>query len=73
MKDELHSHLDGEMPIEPLSEANQDEAEAWKNLLSAFRTEFPTAPAPPWLETREMAEIEALPEPSFIKRLGNWL
>ncbi len=73
MKDELHSHLDGEVSVEPLDEGTRDEAEAWEKLLDAFRTELPVSPPPPWLETRVMAEIEALPEPGALKRLSGWL
>jgi hypothetical protein len=73
MKDDIHAHLDGESPAQALNEASLDEAEAWEKLLGAFRTEFPPSPPPPWLETRVMAEIEALPEPGLFRRLGGWL
>jgi len=73
MKDDLHLHLDGEMPIDRLEETSQEEAEAWERLLGAYRTELPPHAPPPWLETRVMAEIEALPEPGLGRRLGRWL
>jgi hypothetical protein len=73
MKDDLHSHLDGEMSLEALDEASRHEADAWGKLLDAFRTELPASPPPPWLETRVMAEIDALPEPGLLRRLGGWL
>ena len=73
MKDDLHRHLDGEMPVDRLEESSRAEAEAWARLLGAFRAEAPPHHAPPWLETRVMAEIEGLPEPGLARRLGRWL
>lgn len=73
MIDDLNRHLDGEIPLEGLEERDQREAEAWERLLSAFRSEASGSGAPPWLETRVMAEIEALPEPGLLKRMGSWL
>lgn len=81
MKDELHRHLDGDpsrealengMPDSPAGGVVEDE-EAWGRLLEAFRVEMSPAPPPPWLETRVMAEIEALPEAGVLTRLGRWL
>lgn len=73
MIDDLNRHLDGEIPLEGLEERDQREAEAWERLLSAFRSEASGSGAPPWLETRVMAEIEALPETGVLKRMGSWL
>jgi len=73
MKDDLHLHLDGEMPIDRLEEDSREEAEAWERLLGSFRAEMPPHPPLPWLETRVMAEIEALPDPGLVRRLGRWL
>ena len=73
MKDDLHLHLDGELSIDRLDEDSKKEAEAWERLLQAFRSEMPTQAPPPWLETRVMAEIEALPEPGPWRRVLRWL
>ncbi len=73
MKDELHRQLDGEGPDDSPDSGTRAEADAWRRLLEAFRAEMPPTPAPPWLETRVMAEIEALPEPGWLPRLGRWL
>jgi hypothetical protein len=73
MNDDLHRHLDGDLPMSGLGEETRGEAEAWERLLDAFRVETPLAQAPPWLETRVMAEIEALPEPGVLGRWVSWL
>ncbi len=73
MKDELHRLLDGEAPAAGLSDEARREAESWDRLLAAFRVEAPPASAPPWLESRIMAEIESLPEPGLPGRIRNWL
>jgi hypothetical protein len=73
MKEELHRHLDGELPLEGLREDDRGEAESWERLLRAFRRDMPGTAAPPWLETRVMAEIEALPEAGPFKRALSWL
>lgn len=53
--------------------SDEKELEAWDKLLDAFRAEFPSTPPPPWLESRIMAEIDALPEPGWLRRLMIWL
>jgi len=73
MIEDLHRHLDGELPLEGLGEETRREAGAWERLLGAFRVETPRSAAPPWLETRIMAEIEALPEPGVLGRIASWL
>ena len=73
MNDELHRHLDGDLPLGGLGEEVRGEAEAWERLLDAFRVEAPVVRAPPWLESRVMAEIEALPEPGILRRISAWL
>jgi hypothetical protein len=42
-------------------------------MIAAFRTAAPSGTAPPWLEQRVMAEIEALPERSPWQRTLGWL
>jgi len=73
MKDQLHSRLDGENPGDEFNEDFRMEEEAWGRLLESFRTELPASDPPPWLETRVMAEIEALPEPGVLRRTLSWL
>ena len=73
MSDDLNRHLDGELPLEGLTDEARRQAQAWERLLGAFRAESPPGSAPPWLETRIMAEIEALPEPGLLKRGLDWL
>lgn len=73
MNDDIHRHLDGELPLEDLEEGARGEAESWERLLDAFRVDAPGAVAPPWLESRVMAEIEALPEPGRLRRVIRWI
>lgn len=72
MNDDLHRHLDGELPLEGLGEDARHEAEAWESLLKTFRTDTSAIDAMPWLETRVMAEIEALPVPGAFQRVVAW-
>ncbi len=73
MKDELHRHLDGEIPLDQLSPKAREGAEAWERLLDPFRIESAPKSVPPWLETRVMAEIEALPARTGWRRLADWM
>jgi len=73
MKDDLQGYLDGEIPVDRLADDARDEAKAWDQLLGAFQTEMPSSPAPPWLETRVMSEIEALPETGLVGQVVRWL
>ena len=73
MNDDLHRPLDGGLPLESLQDEVRTEAEVWERLLEGFRQEAPPALAPPWLESKVMAEIDALPEPGLLRRLGLWL
>ncbi|MDX1494450.1 MAG: glycogen-binding domain-containing protein, partial [Longimicrobiales bacterium] len=46
----------------------------WERMIAAFRQSAPrSAGAPPWLESRVMAEIEALPEAGPVRRGLRWL
>lgn len=48
--------------------------ESWERMIAAFRQSAPrSSGAPPWLETRVMAEIEALPEEGPVARAWSWL
>jgi hypothetical protein len=73
MNEDLHRHLDGDYAGAPLADEARLEAQAWERLLDAFRVEVPPAAAPPWLESRVMEEIEALPEPGVLRQLGSWM
>jgi hypothetical protein len=74
MKDEdVRRYLDGGRKVDALDDPARSEAGSWERLLAAFRAEAPGAPAPPWLEDRVMAEIEALPEPGPARRAWSWL
>lgn len=73
MNDELHRHLDGDVPADELSPAEKAEALAWDRMVSAFRRAAPHGQAPPWLEQRVMAELEAEPAPGTVRRFLAWL
>ena len=73
MKDDLNKHLDGELPGEDLEREARWDADAWERLLDAFRSNLVAVPPPPWLETRVMGEIEALPEAGRLRRGIQWL
>lgn len=73
MKDDIHRFLDGELAHEDLDAQGRDDAAAWDRLLDTFRIDQPVGGAPPWLEQRVMAEIEALPAPGLVRRILDWL
>ncbi len=73
MNDRIHRHLDGDRAVE-LDAAERSEASAWDRMLDAFRSSAPGGGnAPPWLEQRVMAEIEALPADGPLRRALAWL
>lgn len=71
--DRIHRYLDGEVAPDALDADTMAEARAWERMLDAFRSAYPTAPAPPWLEDRVMRAIEALPEAGPLRRAWTWL
>lgn len=73
MKDELHRHLDGDVPFESLEGEVREKADEWARMLATFRASAPRDAAPPWLEQKVMGEIEALREPGVLGRLFAWL
>lgn len=73
MNDVTRRYLDGEIELADVPEERRAEAEAWSRMLDAFRVRLPTTPAPPWLEDRVMAEIEALPPRGAFGRALQWL
>ncbi|MGD8320800.1 MAG: glycogen-binding domain-containing protein [Gemmatimonadota bacterium] len=76
-RDEFHRYLDGEVELDDVPENRRphlsSQAASWDRLVSAYRIHYPAAPAPAWLEDRVMAEIDALGEPSLLRRLWGWL
>jgi hypothetical protein len=73
MNDDLHRHLDGDTPAESLEPRDLETAEAWDRMVASFRRAAPRGKAPPWLEQRVMAEIEALPARGALQRALAWL
>lgn len=70
---DMDRYLDGELAPDEVAEARRAEAQSWDRLLEAFRAESPVAPAPAWLESRVMAEIESLPESGILTRVWRWM
>ena len=73
MNEELHRHLDGDVPDGTLDSSVRAEAEQWERMVAAFRREAPLGSAPSWLEQRVMAEIAALPARGPLRRAFDWL
>lgn len=73
MSEELHRHLDGDLAANDLGSEERDEADEWDRMVASFRSSAPRGSAPPWLEQRVMADIEALPEPGPTARMARWL
>lgn len=57
MNDEIHAYLDGDRTFEELSPQSREEAGRWRAWLAEARAD--PASAPPWLERRIMARVEA--------------
>jgi len=73
MNDEIHRHLDGELPADALAHEDRTAAAEWDRMVTSFRRSAPSGSAPVWLEQRVMAEIEALPERNVLRRLFDWM
>lgn len=74
MKNEIHRHLDGENADGDLAPEDRDVVDEWDRMVAAFRQAEPAAHgAPPWLEQRVMAEIEAIPDAGPVTRALRWL
>jgi len=73
MKNEIHRHLDGDIPADSLADEDREIVDEWDRMVASFRQSAPEGGAPPWLEQRVMAEIDALPERSGLQRLLAWL
>jgi len=52
---------------------DREAADDWDRMVAAFRTASPRGEAPPWLEQKVMAEVEALPESGAVGRLWDWI
>lgn len=73
MKKEIHRHLDGELPADALSREDLEIVDEWDRMLASFHQASPGGNAPPWLEQRVMAEIDALPERALLQRFLAWI
>lgn len=73
MREEIRRYLDGEIGMEGIPEGVRAEAQAWDRLLASVKEETPRGKAPPWLEQRVMADIDALPVRGRWSRLVAWL
>lgn len=73
MKNDIHRHLDGELPSHDLDAEERETVDEWDRMVAAFRQAEPGAHgAPPWLEQRVMSEIEALPTEGPLRRAARW-
>ena len=73
MNDELHRHVDGAVQADDVEREDREDADEWDRMVAVFRTAAPRGAAPPWLEQRVMAEIEALPQQTVLRRMIAWL
>lgn len=73
MRDDIHRHLDGELPADALAGDDRATVDEWDRMVASFRQAAPSVRAPAWLEQNVMTEIEALPERGPLARLWGWL
>jgi len=73
MKNEIHRHLDGELPAGALAREDREIVDEWDRMVASFRQAAPSGSTPPWLEQRVMAEIDALPRRAPLQRLLAWM
>jgi len=73
MRDDIHRHLDGELPADALTGEDRAVVDEWDRMVASFRRVAPSGSAPTWLEQKVMAEIESLPERGPLARLWGWL
>lgn len=73
MREDVHRHLDGDLPAESLADEDREFVDQWERIVASFRQAAPRGSAPPWLEDRVMAEIDALPRRGPVRRLVGWL
>jgi hypothetical protein len=70
MNPEIQRYLDGDIELSALPRELRAQAEAWDALLGAERAD---AAAPPWLESRIMSQVHALPAHSRWRGALDWL
>jgi hypothetical protein len=73
MKNDIHRHLDGDIPADALEGEDRTIVDEWDRMVSAFRQAAPRSGTPQWLEQRVMAEIDSLPARGPLYRLFDWL
>jgi len=73
VRDEIHRHLDGELPAEGLARDDQAVVDEWDRMVASFRQAAPRESMPTWIEQRVMNEIETLPERGALRRFVEWL
>lgn len=73
MKNEIHRHLDGELPADALAHEDRIVVDEWDRMVASFRQAAPSGSAPPWLEQTVMSEIASLPERNALHRFIGWL
>ena len=56
-----------------LAEEDREFVDEWDRMVASFRQSAPDGSAPPWIEQRVMAEIEALPDRGGLQRILAWL
>jgi hypothetical protein len=73
MRDDIHRHLDGELPADALTGEDREVVDEWDRMVASFRRSAPRTGAPARLEQNVMAEIHGLPEAGPGRRLLAWL
>ncbi len=73
MNRDEHDRMKGATPPEARGAEDAPDSPEWDRMIATFRQAAPRGSAPPWLEQRVMAEIEALPERSTTQRILAWL
>ncbi|NNF12738.1 MAG: hypothetical protein HKN72_05925 [Gemmatimonadetes bacterium] len=74
MNDDRHIEASSGGPANRPDADERRDYDEWERMIAAFRQSAPRSTgAPPWLEQKVMAEIEALPESGPFARLLQWL
>ena len=73
MKNEIHRHLDGEIPFDALPHEDRVVVDEWDRMVGSFRQSAPEGSMPPWIEQGVMAEIATLPERGVLGRMLHWV
>jgi AMP-activated protein kinase-like protein len=72
MNADLQAYLDGDKPLDQLSDEARADAEAWDRMVSAAR-ESTSTESPSWIEHAVMSEIQALPAHRPRESILGWL